>query len=166
METVHQELLQMITSSICRHGLLPMGLVLQFFGFEWGRKNEWKFIYSTSKYKKSTQSLACSQCLIHTVYTCKLLQAKSYNRTLIPIKYKQRLPTHPFPKVLLQVVVKCRNIYRDTNNDNRKKNHTHTHTQSNYGNVNFTQHTLSFEDWSIALQVPLSHAWKGWLWLL
>ena len=43
-------------------------------------------------------------------------------------RYKQLLPTHPFPKVELYIAVKCKNIYRVTNNDNRKKNHTHTHT--------------------------------------
>ena len=36
-------------------------------------------------------------------------------------KYKQLLPTHPFPKVELYVAVKCKNIYKVTNNDNRKK---------------------------------------------
>ena len=44
-------------------------------------------------------------------------------------KYKQLLPTHHFPKVELYIAVKCKNIYRVTNNDNRKKNYTHTHTQ-------------------------------------
>ena len=58
----------------------------------------------------------------HTVHTCKLLQAKNYQKTLIPIKYKQLLLTHPFPKVQLYIVVKCRNIYRVTNNDNRTMN--------------------------------------------
>ena len=36
-------------------------------------------------------------------------------------KYKQLLPTHPFPKVELYITVKCKNIYRVINNDNRKK---------------------------------------------
>ena len=31
-------------------------------------------------------------------------------------KYKQLLPTHPFPKVELYIAVKCKNIYRITNN--------------------------------------------------
>ena len=44
--------------------------------------------------------------------------------------YKQLLPTHPFPKVELYMAVKCKNIYRVTNNVNRKKNHTHTHTHT------------------------------------
>ena len=46
-------------------------------------------------------------------------------------RYKQLLPTYAFPKVELYIAVKCKNIYRVTNNDNRKKekNHTHTHTQ-------------------------------------
>ena len=39
-------------------------------------------------------------------------------------KYKQLLPTHPFPKVELYIAVKCKKkniyIYRVTNNDNRK----------------------------------------------
>ena len=39
-------------------------------------------------------------------------------------KYKKLLPTHPFPKVELYIADKCKNIYRVTNNDNRKKNHT------------------------------------------
>ena len=121
------------------------------------------FFYTALKNqnKKPTQNLACSQRQIHTVHTCKLSlsQAKNYRRTLIPMKHKQPLPTHPFPKVQLYIAVKCRDIYRVTNNDNRKKNHTHTcmytyahtlhnaqhkttqHTQSNYGNVSFTQHT-------------------------
>ena len=47
-----------------------------------------------------------------------------------PKKYKLLLPTHPFPKVELYITIKCKNIYRVTNNDNRKKNHTHTHTRS------------------------------------
>ena len=38
-----------------------------------------------------------------------------------------------YPKVELYIAVKCKNIYRVTNNDNRKKeeeeNHTQTHTQ-------------------------------------
>ena len=33
-------------------------------------------------------------------------------------------PTAAFPKVELYITVKCKNIYRVTNNDNRKKNHT------------------------------------------
>ena len=48
-------------------------------------------------------------------------------------KYKQLLPTHPFPKVQLYTAVECKNIYRVTNNDNRKKNHTHTHTHTHRG---------------------------------
>ena len=50
-------------------------------------------------------------------------------------KYKQLLPTYPFPNVELYIAVKCKNIYRVTSNDNRKKNHmhahAHTHTDSN-----------------------------------
>ena len=50
-------------------------------------------------------------------------------------RYKQLLPTHPFPKVELYIAVKCKNIYRVTNNDNRKnekkrESHTHTHTHT------------------------------------
>ena len=77
-----------------------------------------------------------TQC-IH-VSSCKLKLPKD----TLTEKYKQFLPSHPFPKVELYIAVKCKNIYRVTNNDtdNRKKNHTHTHThtQSNYGNINFT----------------------------
>ena len=36
-------------------------------------------------------------------------------------RYKQLLSTHPFPKVKLYIAVKCKNIYRVTNNDNRRK---------------------------------------------
>ena len=68
-----------------------------------------------------------TQC-IHV--TCKLSQAKHYQRTLIPVKYQQPIPTHPFPKVQLYIAVKCKNIHRVTNNDNRKKTHTHTHTHT------------------------------------
>ena len=56
------------------------------------------------------------------MHTCKLLQAKNYQRTLIPIKYRQPLPTHPLPKVQLYMVVKCGNIYRVT----KKKKESHT----------------------------------------
>ena len=67
----------------------------------------------------TTQNHACSQRQIHTVHACRLSQAKNYQRTLIPIKYKQSLPgTHPFPKVQLYIVVKCRNV-RVTNNDSK-----------------------------------------------
>ena len=48
------------------------------------------YIYGQKKSKKSTQNLACSQRQIHTVYTCKLSQAKNYQRTLIPIKRSER----------------------------------------------------------------------------
>ena len=45
--------------------------------------------------------------------------------------YRELLPTHPFPKVELYIAVKCKNIYRVTNNDNRKKeSHTHTHAHT------------------------------------
>ena len=72
----------------------------------------------------------------HSIHeTCKLSQAKTYRRTLILIKYTQPLCTHPFPKVQLYIVVKCSNIYRVTNGDNRKKEtrtdacmHTHIRT--------------------------------------
>ena len=36
-------------------------------------------------------------------------------------RYKQLLPPPPFPKVELYIAVKCKNIYRVTNNDNRKR---------------------------------------------
>ena len=64
------------------------------------------------KKKKSKQNLACSQRQMHTVHTCKLSQAKNYQMTLVPLKYKQPLPTRLFPKVQLYTVFKCRNIYR------------------------------------------------------
>ena len=47
--------------------------------------------------KTSTQNLACSQCQIPTLLTSKLSQAKNYQKTFIPIKYKQPLPTDPAP---------------------------------------------------------------------
>ena len=69
----------------------------------------------------------------YTVHTCKLSQAKttkghSYQKV-------QAAPTHPpHPKsgTIHNIAVKCKNIYRVTNNDNRKKKKekriTHTHT--------------------------------------
>ena len=60
--------------------------------------------------KTSTQNLACSQRQIHTVHTCKLSQAKT-------TKGHALIPTHPFPKVELCITVKCKNIYRVTNNE-------------------------------------------------
>ena len=60
------------------------------------------------------------------VSSCKLKLPKvTHNK-----KYKQQLPTHPFPKVELYIAVKCKNKYSVTNNDNRKKNHTHTHHET------------------------------------
>ena len=59
----------------------------------------------------------------YTVHTCKLLQAKKFQRILLPVKYKQPLPTHPLQKTKLYIVVKCGNIYRVTNNDNRSTWH-------------------------------------------
>ena len=81
--------------------------------------NEWKCIHSASQRLHKTlrvHSARYTQC-IH-VSPRKLKTTKG---TLIPIKYKQPLPTHPFLKVQLYIVVKCRNIYRVTNNDYRKK---------------------------------------------
>ena len=63
METVYQELLQMITSPICRHGLLPMGLVLQFFGFEWGRKVNENLYIAHQNIKNPHKALH-----VHSVY--------------------------------------------------------------------------------------------------
>ena len=41
-------------------------------------------------HKNVHTNLACSQRQIHTVYTCKLSQAKqNYQKIFIPIKYKQ-----------------------------------------------------------------------------
>ena len=37
-------------------------------------------------------------------------------------RYKQLLPTHPFQNMGLYIAVKCKNIYRVTNNDNNNKN--------------------------------------------
>ena len=58
-------------------------------------------------YKKKL-NLACSQC-IH-VSSHKLKLPKDTHTK----KYKQLLPTHPFPKVELYIAVNCKNIYRCT----------------------------------------------------
>ena len=58
------------------------------------------------------------------VSCCKLKLPKDTHTK----KYKQLLPTHPFPKVQLYIAVKCKNIYRVTNNDNRKNHRHNTHT--------------------------------------
>ena len=79
-------------------------------------------VHSATRYTQS----------IH-VSSCKLKLPKD----TLTEKYKQFLPSHPFPKVELYIAVKCKNIYRVTNNDNRKKD-SHTHTHSNYGNISFT----------------------------
>ena len=94
--------------------------------------NEWMILLDIAHKKLPHETLHVhsaryTQC-IH-VSSCKLkLPKDTYTK-----KYKQLLPTHPFPKVQLYIAVQCKNIYRVTNNDNRKKNHTHT----NYGNINF-----------------------------
>ena len=76
--------------------------------------NEWKFIYGASK--TSTQNLAWSQRHIvhtdtHSAYTSALI-SYNYQKTFMPIKYKQPLPTHPLPKVQLYIAVKYRDTYR------------------------------------------------------
>ena len=93
-----------------------------------------KILYIAHK-KTSTKKLARSQHQIHTAHTCKLLQAKNFQRTLIPIKYKQPLPTHPFPKVQLYVVVKYRNIY-GYKWWWQKKRYTHAHACAHTPNRN------------------------------
>ena len=95
--------------------------------------NEWKFIYSA--FKTPTQNLACSQCQIPTVHTCKLSQAEttkghSYNQSTD----SPNLPT-PSQKVQLYNVV---GIYAEFNDNVTKITHTH---KGNYGNFNFTQYT-------------------------
>ena len=62
-----------------------------------------------------------TQCIHVSSRKLKLPKDNLYQK-----KYKQLLPTHPFPKVELYIAVKFKNIYRVTNIDNRKKNHTHS----------------------------------------
>ena len=79
------------------------------------RTNEWKCIYIGHKKLPHrilrVHSTRYTQC-IHVSYR-KLKKNKklNYQRTLIPVRYKQPVSTHPFPKVQLYLVVKCRNIY-------------------------------------------------------
>ena len=70
---------------------------------EWMMTNEWKCISRIQNFH--TKPCVFTAPDTHSVYTCKLLQAKNYRRTLIPIKYKLPRPTHPFPKV--QIYIKC-----------------------------------------------------------
>ena len=42
--------------------------------------------------KTFTQNIACSQCQIHTVHTCKLSQAQT-TKKFVPVEYRQPLPT-------------------------------------------------------------------------
>ena len=48
-------------------------------------------------------------------------------------RYKQLLLTHPFPKVELYIAVKCKNIYKVTNNDNRKKKEEESNARTHVG---------------------------------
>ena len=67
-----------------------------------GRMNEWKLhTVHTNILKKSTQNLACSQRQIRTVHTGKLSQAKNYQQTFIPIKYKKPPPPNPDRTILI-----------------------------------------------------------------
>ena len=92
------------------------------------------YIWRIQKSKTSTQNLECSECQTHKAHTCKLSQAKttegrSYQKVQTAPIYI--IPTHPVPQVELYIAVKCKDIYRVTNNDNRKKNQ-HTHTPVSY----------------------------------
>ena len=119
------------------------------------RVNEWMNVNLYIAHKKlphktlHVHSARYTQC-IH-VSSRKLKLAKDTNTKKVQTA---PVPTYPFPKVELYIAVKCKNIYRFTSNDIRKKNHTHTlthththththihthtHTQGNYGNINFT----------------------------
>ena len=57
--------------------------------------NEWMKIY-TQHIKKSTKNFACSQCQIHTVHTCKLLQAR-ITKGLVPMLPKHNQFFNPSP---------------------------------------------------------------------
>jgi len=77
--------------------------------------SEWMIYFYIAHTKTSTQNLACSQRQIHTVHTCKLSQAKNYQRTLIPKSRNSPYPpTHQ--KMQLYIAVKCKNIYRAARN--------------------------------------------------
>ena len=108
--------------------------------------NEWMNENSHIVHKKLPHKTLCvhstryTQC-IHETF--KLSQAKIYWRTLILIKYTQPLCTHPFPKVQLYMVVKCRNIYRVTNGDNRKKETRTDACMHTYAHAHTCTHTLT-----------------------
>ena len=74
-----------------------------------------------------------TQC-IH-VNSCKLKLPKD-NLTK---KYKQPLPTNQFPKVELYIAVKCKNIFRVTYNDNRKKEKKTPHKTVHVHSIRHTQ---------------------------
>ena len=63
-------------------------------------------LYTAHK-KLPHKTLACSQCQIRTVHTCKLSQAKTTKRTLIPKGTNSSYPPTPSPKVELYTAVKC-----------------------------------------------------------
>ena len=68
--------------------------------------------------------------------SCKLKLPKDVHTN----KVQTALPTHPFLKVQIYIVAKCKKIYRERytelkNNDNRRKLKSHTYMQSNYGEV-------------------------------
>ena len=54
-------------------------------------------------------------------------------------RYKQLLPTHPFPKVELYIAVKCKNIYRVTNNDNNNNNNNKKRCPEQYQKFTFLE---------------------------
>ena len=69
-------------------------------------------------------SARCTQCIHVSSRKLKLPKGTHTKR------YKQLLPTHPFPKVELYIAVKCKNIYRVTNTDIRKEKKTHARTHT------------------------------------
>ena len=73
------------------------------------------------------------------MHTCKLSRAKNYQRTLIPIKYEQPLPTHTYPKAQLYIVV----TYKiDTESVTTKQNYRNLRTRM-YGKVRCLWHRLA-----------------------
>ena len=60
--------------------------------------------------KTSTQNLVCSQRQIHTVCIHVSSRKLKLPKDTHTKKYKQLLPTHPFPKVELYIAVKCKYI--------------------------------------------------------
>ena len=90
--------------------------------------------------KKLPPKNLCSQRQIHSVHTCKLSRAENYQRTLIPIKYEQPLPTHTYPKAQLYIVV----IHKtNTESVTTKQNYRNLRSTRMYGKVRCLWHRLA-----------------------